>query len=233
MAIGEHKSWSGGGSTASTGSTGTMSTTSGSTLLCFAASLGEFFAASNPISDNGSHTWTQIGSELNTATGRYDRLYKAVNITGRADHTVTATFQTSGAVTIYVVEIKDVSADPTITASAVVDGDGEPLESSTVSPAGACVLVGFCLANVNSGTETHTWGGSFSSGDQIESITDADNVLTGSMAAVVKESGGTYSSSVTSSQSPTAAHVYCVAVETSASGAAIPKSLGMLLRGCG
>lgn len=218
MGIGVH-TCAANSSAASSITTSGIATTSGRTIILFAASDAELFAASNPITDNKSNTtWVQLGSELNTGIGRYTRAYKHVNIAGGSGHTFTATFQTTGYLNIFVCEVADVSTNPTVSNAQQLDDVSSPWESPSVAPSGACVLVGYMVDNVSAGTDTHTWGGSFASGDKIEAVTDADTYVTGSMAAVVKGSGGTYSSSVTSSASPTAAHVYIVSVETTAGG---------------
>jgi len=230
MAIGVHASASNTSAAASITTAGIVTTT-GRTIILFAASDTEVFAASNPITDNkGNTTWVQLGSELNTGIGKYTRAYKHVNIAGGSGHTFTATFQTTGYLNIFVCEVADVSTNPTVLNDQILDETTATWESPTVAPSGACVLIGYGTANVVAGTDTHDWGAagsSFATGDKIEGITDADNRLTGSMAAVVKSSGGTYKSVFSSSASPTAAHVYVVSVETSAGTSIAP--LAMLM----
>jgi hypothetical protein len=224
MAIGVHISDANTSLATSITTTGIV-TTSGSTIIMFVYSDSTNFAASNPITDNkGNTTWAQLGGELNTGVGKYSRAYKHVNIAGGSGHTFTATFQANGYFGIYVCEVLDVSTNPTVSNAQQLDDVSSPWESTTVAPSGACVLIGSGAVNVSTGTDTHDWGAagsSFVTGDKIENITDADNRLTGSMAAVVKGSGGTYKSAFTSSLSPTAAHVYVVSVETTAGSSGI------------
>lgn len=226
MAIGVHTIAT--ANNASTVVTTAIVTTSGRALIATAAISGEDFHATTPIQDSKGNTWVQVGSSQQMANGNWCRCYKAVNITGGSGHTVTVNSDLGGSYFIlHVCEISDVAAAPTVTGTGAIDATS-PFDSGSIAPGAACVLVGNFFSNLLTGTESDVWGGSFASGDLIEQITDSDNFLCGSMAAVVKGSGGTYNSSVTSA-GVTEGGVFITAVETT-TGAASNAPRAMNLR---
>lgn len=65
-------------------------TTTGNFLVIAALWFSQTVGAT-PITDDGSHTWTQLGSEQVTTANQKIRLYYAYNITGRAAHKIRLT----------------------------------------------------------------------------------------------------------------------------------------------
>ena len=220
MAIGVHtKAQTGSQGNAIT--TGAVTTTSGSTVILFALCAFDAFGAT-PVSDSKSNALIQIGTELSYNSGIRLRAYKAVNITGGSGHTFTTTPGPSGYPALFMVEVLDVSASPTVTADRASDASS-PYVSPSISPSTQCVLLACCASDAPSGTEADTFGGSFAAGDKIEEISDANTSITGAMAANVQTSGGTFSSIVTiSGVTVTDTGNFIVAVETNIAGPATP-----------
>lgn len=178
--------------------TGSVTTTTGSTVFICAAVNAATFGAT-PVSDSKGNTWTLVGTALSIGTGPPDtetRIYSSTLATAGSAHTFTATPASGGFTMIAVQEVLGTGASPTIVSARQTDA-ATPFTSPTVSPSTRSVILGFIVTDAPSGTEVDTWGGSFVSGDKSEEVGNADTGVTGSIAAKVESASGTFNSSVT------------------------------------
>src|SRR4051794_36584206 len=104
-------------------------TTSGNFLIAVCSRFGGTVVG---ITDDGLHTWTQVGTELSTSALQGLRVYYAENITGRAAHKVRFTMSAAGAFPQIIV-----SEHSTVLTSASADQTavGGPTSSTAIASA--------------------------------------------------------------------------------------------------
>lgn len=203
--------------------TGSVTTTNGSILVLMAmVAGGNGQWAATPVQDSKTNTWVEVDSEIVFAGGTQKcRLFVCEGGTRGSSHTFTVNGAGTGFFAGLMGEVIGSPASPTQLTAGGAD-TSSPFETSTVAPSNACALVGICNTNAPSGTDTHTWAGSFAAGDKIVAITNADTSITCSMAIAIKDSGGTYSASVTSSQGGLVAAVRILSIDGGASASGNP-----------
>jgi len=172
------------------------STASGSSFVVFTTTGG---ATAPTITDSKGNTYTQIGSTIAGGLGYCAAAYIKVNGTGGSSHTFTATTGTNENTSLYAVEVTGA-----LTTASIQDrspaGILDTASPYTTNLTGATtqaneLLLAFAATGTASGTETLTWGNSFTA---IDAEGDA-NFSTGGDAQLVVSAMGSYQGSVTSS----------------------------------
>ena len=199
---------------------------SGSTFVVFAIiPVAASFAASTPFTDSKSNTYTQIGSEVNTGNCK-TRLYYCQNGSGGSSHTFTVTTVGQTYATVYAIEVTGGATSGILDKSpAGLYDTSSPFTSDvtgTTSQANE-LLLGFVGTDTPSGTETITWGNSFTQ-------VDADGnsaYVTGGSAKRNVTSAASYQVSITSSVA-TAAWCWIISLKEATSGTIITPTVGAL-----
>lgn len=195
----------------------TLTFSAGSTVLAFVETLtGEF--SGTPVTSSPSLTWTQVSTEQQfSGAGVASRCYKVENV-GAGSYTVTlnTTFPRG---LMMVQEVTGAVSSSAVDVAVKQSDAASPFTSPTATTAQADeVLVGFMCDDTSTGTATHTWGGVFASGDQVEDRTST-TTFTGTMAAKAVSSIQTnVQSSVTCAVSVTDSAVWLVSVKGAGGG---------------
>lgn len=183
---------------------------SGSTLYAFL----EWPQAVTFISlvDSKGNTWVQVQSEVN-ANGTRVRLYYCANATGGTNHTITLTMSGNELATIYFGEITGAATASFDIAPVGVNDAASPFTSNltgTLAQAAELLLAGYAT-DTPSGTETITWGNSFT---QIDADGNS-SFVTGGIGYRIVSATPSVQSSITSSVA-TAAIAFIVAFKEAA-----------------
>lgn len=134
-------------------------TTSGNLLVIGVTWYGSRTFSS--ISDNKSNTWTQIGSQLDTASPIHTRMYYAKNISGGSGHTITVNFSGNGCYpTAIASEFSELDTSSPLDVQAGTTGGASttPSSGSTTTRSTANQLLVCFEAEESTATCTHTAG---------------------------------------------------------------------------
>lgn len=205
IAIGAHATAANAGPSATSVTTTGVTTTGGAGTV-FVAAIGAFNGAPSSLTDSKGNTYTQVGSTQASSADANLRLaiYECIGGTGGASHTFTGHTGSGAVISIWVVEVTGVStASPRDQAPAISDDTASPYTSGTANTTQANeALISFASTFSSSGTETLTWGNSFTG---LDAQTNANADITGGSATRLVTATGAYSSSFTSAGAGTAA----------------------------
>lgn len=156
------------------------------------------------VQDNKGNTYAEVGTRLTSSADpaffslRYECVGTGSGPTGGANTIVTATFgETKDSVSCFFVEVTGVatSSSRDISPAGANDSSSPYISSSGTTIQNEEIVIAYAATHSLSGTETITWGNSFSG---IDSFTDADNSATGGSAYRIVSTAGSYNSSFTS-----------------------------------
>lgn len=184
--------------TAASGSTAGITTAaSGSSFLVYVST--DLNATVSSIQDSKSNSYSQVGTTLTNFLGFGVNacVYLCTNGTGGSGHTATANLSASADGEIYFVEILNGATASIVDALSSAfwnDDSATPFTSNNVVTANATdLLLAFTITGSSSGTETLTWGNSFT-----QVVADGSALrFTGGIAKRLVTSTGTYTSSFT------------------------------------
>lgn len=136
-------------------------TTTGNRLIALATSYPGDPVAEPTFSDNGSHTWTNLGySPESGSPSRFCSLLGYTNqITGRSDHEVTITAPATTYFVLGVFEVSGVDSSSPVADSDVGVGGGTSCSVNTLTLSGGTDLVLAVVSSDVGGTWTVTWSG--------------------------------------------------------------------------
>jgi len=204
-----------------TASRNTAGTVTVSLLVVWFTNAGAAAAPSSVQDNKGNGNATQVGAtkQCAGASNLRSALFEWVGVAGGTGHTWTANFASpQDVITIFVVAMTSTNGVVRDSIPAGVATTSSPYTSNTVTPSAPdALLLGFTGTLSSSGTETLTWGSSFTTlGDD---VTNANADATGGSASRTISVGGTYSVSFTSAGAGTTeAMVWIAAYKDSLSG---------------
>lgn len=196
IAVGAHRGQQFQTNATSHTTSGDTTQASGSTFVVFVVA-GSGAGSIDSVSDNKGNTYTQIGSTITSSSGSKSGLFSCQNGTGGAGHTWTAVIANAEVKNIYAVEITGGLLSGILDqAPAGVEDASSPFTSNVTSTTAQAneLLLAFVATDTPSGTETITWGNSFT---QLDANGDS-NFVTGGSAYRIVSATGAFSTSITS-----------------------------------
>lgn len=199
--------------TATSITTGAVTTTTGSCLLLF---MNWSSATFTSVTDSKSNSWTQVSTELN-ASSHKTRCYVCYNATGGASHTFTLTLAASNDLNLFMVEIPGAATSSGVDQAGRTSDSSSPFTTTGLTTTQANeALVTFISGNSSSNPATHAETGLGSSTIQ-QNITNGALYWVGALATKLVSATGTYTPSWTENGSSNA-HVWLVTVKEAAAG---------------